>query len=178
MIRKELHQTSVIDVLGQAQIPETTVMEPFSAIYIGPEGRLTLGERNIFYPHSAIRIDQGSMTTGIEVSFGPGCQIYEPRGGLTIGDHCMIGGGTIMCGVNHGWESLDRPMRHQPPTVAPIVLEDDVWIGMGVLVLPGVRIGRGSIIAAGAIVTRDIPPGSVAAGQPARVTRRRAEAGS
>jgi acetyltransferase-like isoleucine patch superfamily enzyme len=90
----------------------------------------------------------------------------------------MIGGGTIMCGVNHGWESLDRPMRHQPPTVAPIVLEDDVWIGMGVLVLPGVRIGRGSIIAAGAIVTRDIPPGSVAAGQPARVTRRRAEAGS
>jgi acetyltransferase-like isoleucine patch superfamily enzyme len=176
MIRRGIHASAVVDCLGSVHLPNSTVLEPLAVVYVGPSGRLTLGEDNILYPHASIRIDQGEMVTGREVSFGPGCHIYEPRAGLTIGDHCMIGGGTVICGVNHGFDRTDRPMRHQPPVLAPIILEDDVWLGMGVMILPGVRIGRGSVIGAGSVVTRDVPPYSIGAGVPFVVHRRRAAA--
>jgi acetyltransferase-like isoleucine patch superfamily enzyme len=64
----------------------------------------------------------------------------------------------------------DRPPR--PATLTrPVVIEDDVWIGMGALILKGVRVGRGSVIAAGAVVTRDVPANSIAAGNPAAIVR-------
>jgi maltose O-acetyltransferase len=64
-------------------------------------------------------------------------------------------------------------MRHQPMTALPIVIEDNVWIGMGVKLLPGITIGQGSIIGAGSVVTENIPPYSVAMGSPCRVTKDR-----
>jgi acetyltransferase-like isoleucine patch superfamily enzyme len=64
-------------------------------------------------------------------------------------------------------------MRDQPTNNLPVVIEDDVWIGMGVKLLPGIRIGTGSIIGAGSVVTNDIPPYSIAMGTPCRVTKQR-----
>ena len=173
MIRKGIHATAVIDVQGKAILPETTVMEPQAVIFVGPDGTIELGEQNTLYPQCSIRIDKGWMRTGVEVSFGPGVMIYEPRGGLEIGDHCMIAAGTAICGVQHGAERLDIPMRHQPPQVGKIVIEDDVWIGMRVVIFPGVTIGRHSIIGAGSVVTRDIPPRSIAWGSPCEVRQTR-----
>ncbi len=173
MIRRGLHPSAIVDVQGPAVIPETTILEPLAVIYVGPEGRLDLGARNILYPHVSLRIDKGWMRTGDDVSFGPGVMIYEPRAGLEIGHHCMIAGGTAICGVNHNATDIDVPMRNQSTTVAKIVIEDDVWLGMRVVVMPGVVIGRGSIIGAGSVVTRDIPPYSVAWGTPCEVQRTR-----
>lgn len=173
MIRKGIHPSAVVDVEGPCIIPDSTIMEPLAVIFVGPHGRLTLGERNTLYPHVSIRIDKGWMTTGEEVSFGPGVLIYEPRAGLTIGNHCLIAGGVKICGVQHG-RAGDIPMRHQPAEAAPIVIEDDCWLGMGVIVMPGVTIGRGSVIGAGSVVTKDIPPGSVAWGSPCTVRKDRA----
>jgi len=173
MIRRGTHPTAVVDVTGESVLPESTVLEPLAVVYVGPRGRLSLGERNILYPHASIRIDEGQMVTGAEVSFGPGCHVYEPRGGLEIGDYCLIGGGSLICGVNHGLARLDLPMRHQPAEAGRIVIEDDVWLGMGVVVLPGVRIGRGAVIGAGSVVTRDIPGYSIAMGSPCTVRGRR-----
>ncbi len=173
MIRKGIHPSAVIDILGKATIPDSTILEPLSVIYVGSTGKVSLGDYNILYPHSSIRIDQGYMVTGKEVSFGPGCHIYEPRGGLEIGNHCMIGGGSLICGVSHGTGRIDVPMRHQDVQAAKIVIEDDVWLGMGVVVLPGVHIGNGSIIGAGSVVTCHIPSYSVATGVPCIVRRTR-----
>jgi maltose O-acetyltransferase len=64
-------------------------------------------------------------------------------------------------------------MREQPANPLPVVLEDDVWLGMGVIVLPGVRIGRGAIIGAGAVVTKDVPPYAIAHGLPCQVVGER-----
>lgn len=171
MIRKGIHPSAVVENLGPASIPETTIIEPLAVVFVGERGRLQLGEMNIIYPGATIRIDQGWMETGIEVSFGSGCHIYEPRGGLTIGDHCMIGGGVLICGVNHGHASRSVPMRKQAFEAAPIVIGKDVWIGMGAIVLPGVTVGDGAIVGAGAVVTSDVPPGFVVGGVPARPVR-------
>jgi acetyltransferase-like isoleucine patch superfamily enzyme len=173
MIRTGIHPSAVVDVLGKATLPATTVLEPQSVIFVGAGGTLELGERNILYPHASIRIDNGWMKTGKDVSFGPGVIIYEPRGGLEIGNHCLIAGGVAICGTEHGTERVDIPMREQTAKVGRIVLEDDVWLGMRVVITPGVTIGRGSIIGAGSVVTRDIPPYSVAWGTPCEVRRKR-----
>jgi len=173
MIEKSIHKSAVIDVLGRAEIPPTTIMEPCSVIYIGPNAWIVLGDNNIMYPNSSIRIDKGWMKTGVEVSFGPGVQIYEPRAGLEIGDYCMIGAGTLICGVNHGIADPEIPMRHQQPVGEIIIIEDDVWIGMGVVILPGIRIGKGAVIGAGSVATKDVPPLSVGSGVPFSPRRQR-----
>src|SRR5678816_116928 len=112
------------------------------------------------------------MVAGDDVSFGSGCHIYEPRAGLTIGDCCMIGGGVLICGVNHGTAS-GVTMRRQESKALPVVIGDDVWIGMGAVITPGVTIGSGAIIAAGAVVTKDVLPCALVAGVPARFIRNR-----
>jgi acetyltransferase-like isoleucine patch superfamily enzyme len=173
MIRRGVHPSAVVESFGVLDLPSSTVVEPHSVIFIGERGSLTLGAMNTLYPAVTIRIDQGSMTTGEEVSFGSGCHIYEPRAGLTIGHHCMIGGGVLICGVNHGYLDKDTHMRHQIPSNAPVVIGDDVWIGMGAVILPGVTIGSGAIIAAGAVVTGDVRPMAIVKGIPARLSKYR-----
>ena len=176
MISKGIHPTAVVEYFGSVSLPESTIIEPQAVIFVGERGKLLLGELNIIYPGATIRIDQGWMETGAEVSFGPGCHIYEPRAGLTIGNHCLIGGGVLICGVNHGYAADGIPMRRQPFRAAPIVIGHDVWIGMGAIILPGVTIGDGAIVSAGAVVTADVEPGAVVVGVPARLTKTRHKA--
>lgn len=92
---------------------------------------------------------------------------------VTIGNDCLIAPGCHITDVNHGFASLDEPMRTQPYTSKKVVIEDDVWFGAGVSVLPGVTIGKGSIIGARAVVSKSIPPYSIAFGVPAKVYRSR-----
>jgi len=80
-------------------------------------------------------------------------------GRATVGNNCHIGAGAVLAGVI------------EPPSAQPVIIEDDVLIGANAVVLEGVRVGKGSVVAAGAIVTQDIPPYSVAAGVPARVIK-------
>jgi acetyltransferase-like isoleucine patch superfamily enzyme len=74
---------------------------------------------------------------------------------------------------NHVYTDPDTPIRLQGVTRRGIVVEDDCWIGAGSMILDGVRISRGCVVAAGAVVTRDVPPYSVVAGVPARVIKSR-----
>jgi maltose O-acetyltransferase len=95
-------------------------------------------------------------------------------GPLVVGDDVMMGPRCLLVSDSHQIEDTSVPMARQGFT-APrtIVIEDDVWIGAGVTVLAGVRIGHGSVVGAGSVVTKDVPPWSVAAGNPARVVRQR-----
>ena len=80
-------------------------------------------------------------------------------GRATVGKNCHIGAGTVLAGVI------------EPPSATPVIVEDDVLIGANAVVLEGVRIGKGAVVAAGAIVTKDVPPNTVVAGTPARVIK-------
>jgi acetyltransferase-like isoleucine patch superfamily enzyme len=88
----------------------------------------------------------------------------QGAGGIRFGDRIMLGPRVTLITANHD-------VRTRLGLVAPIRIEDDVWIGAGAVVLPGVTIGRGSIVAAGAVVARDVGPGVLVGGVPARVIK-------
>lgn len=101
------------------------------------------------------------------------------HGTITIGDDVMMGPRCTMLSRDHAVDDTSRPMNQQGfGEDRPIVVEDDVWFGANVTVTAGVRIGRGSVVAAGAVVTRDVPPYSIVGGVPARVLRSRLPGGS
>ncbi|MDT8388831.1 MAG: acyltransferase [Thiogranum sp.] len=119
--------------------------------------------------------DGGSLNIGARTTIQPRCQISAYTGPIRIGEDVQIGPGCAFYPYNHGM-SVEQSMQQQPlVTRGGIVIEDDVWLGYGVIVLDGVRIGAGAVIGAGSVVTADIPPGAVAAGVPARVIRLRNE---
>lgn len=92
--------------------------------------------------------------------------------GVTIGDRVLLGANcTVTDSDHHPVDYLERRKAGGKIKTAPIIIEDDVWVGMNATILKGVRIGRGSVVAAGAVVTRDVPPLSIVAGVPARVIR-------
>ena len=92
---------------------------------------------------------------------------------VTFGDNVIVGPNAMFCAASHPIHPDCRFHNGDFPILsAPITVGDNVWIGGGVIVLPGVTIGSGSVIGAGSVVTRDIPPMSVAAGSPCRVLRK------
>ena len=114
---------------------------------------------------------------GAVVKIGANTRIYgtciHAFASVEIGRNCLIAGNCqIMDANGHELSFTDvdnRPFTADEPI--PIVIEDSVWLGSGTIVTPGVRVGRGSVIGAGSVVTRDIPPMCLAAGNPARVIR-------
>lgn len=91
---------------------------------------------------------------------------------ITIGKRVAIGANTTITDTDfHPLDPIERWKNPAGGKTAPVVIEDDVFIGMNCLILKGVTIGRGSVIGAGSVVTSDIPPGVIAAGNPARVIR-------
>ncbi|WP_445281736.1 sugar O-acetyltransferase [Streptomyces sp. DSM 118148] len=88
---------------------------------------------------------------------------------ITIGEDCQIGPGVQLLTPTHPLEP--RPRRDKLEAARPITIGDNVWIGGGAIVLPGVTIGENSVIGAGAVVTKDVPANVVAVGNPARVVR-------
>ena len=87
----------------------------------------------------------------------------------TIGDNCSIGPYTAILASGHDWSDPDTPVLLQGRSIGNITIEDNVWIGAHVTVMDGVTIGANSVVSANSVVTHDLPPYSVAAGQPARV---------
>lgn len=96
------------------------------------------------------------------------------RGKFSIGEYCAIAPNCSIIGVNHGFSDLEAPIKKQPVTSkGGIVVENNVWVGANCVVLDGVTIGEGSVIGAGSIVTKSIPPYSIAVGNPCKVIKSR-----
>lgn len=116
--------------------------------------------------------NEGSISVGSHSWIGPQCIIYG-NGHVKIGSNVMIAAKTTINTISHNHSLLDVPMSQQGINTAPVVIEDDVWIGLNTTILQGVTIGKGAIVGAGAVVTKDVPPYSIAVGVPAKVSSQR-----
>jgi acetyltransferase-like isoleucine patch superfamily enzyme len=123
------------------------------------------------YPHVFMLHTYG-LSFGRGLSINTGVHI-DARGGLTIGNYVMIGPNSTIVSSEHDLSVSAEPMAERNHLFRPVVIEDDVWIGANVVVCGGVRIGHGSVIGAGAVVTSDIPPMVIAGGVPAVVLKSR-----
>lgn len=113
---------------------------------------------------------------GIEIGdktfIGP-FTVIQGQGGTMIGSGCLIAGHCYIVPSNHIFSNPDIPIKEQGETQQGITIEDDVWVGAGTVILDAVRVGRGSIIGAGSVVTKSIPEQTVAFGVPAKPVRKR-----
>lgn len=107
-----------------------------------------------------------NITLGKNVFINSACH-FQDQGGVTIEDGCLIGPQVEFATINHGQDPARRSDNH----FAPIHLKKGVWIGAHATILPGVTIGENSIVAAGAVVTKDVPANVIVAGVPARVMK-------
>ncbi len=121
----------------------------------------------------------GRIEIGDRVAFNTNVHINAEVGGrISIGNDCLIGPNVVLRTANHRFERSDIPIREQGHILGDLFIDDDVWLGANVVVIGGVRIGRGVVVAAGAVVTRDVPPMVVVGGVPAKVIKTRALSGT
>jgi acetyltransferase-like isoleucine patch superfamily enzyme len=135
-------------------------------------GRLCLGDRCELSNQVVLHPYGGAITLGPDVHLGPGTVIYG-HGGVEIGERCLIAMHCRILSSNHTVPAIGTDIRSQPDLLLPTRIGHDVWLGASVTVLGGVTIGDGCVVGAGAVVTRDLPAGSIAFGVPARVVRHR-----
>ncbi len=123
-----------------------------------------------------VNIEQGAMITSLtEVGDYSGVGINAKlHGKVVIGKDVMMGPDVVIHTRNHAFISTDIPMRKQGfMEENPVFIGDDVWIGERVIILPGVHVGKGAILGAGAVVTKDVPEYAVMGGNPAKVLKYR-----
>jgi acetyltransferase-like isoleucine patch superfamily enzyme len=108
-----------------------------------------------------------NINVGENVFINSGCR-FQDQGGITIGDGVLIGHNVVLATLNHDIDPRKRNTMHP----APITIGKDVWIGANATVVPGVTIGDGAIIAAGAVVTKDVPPNVIVGGVPAKILKK------
>ncbi len=145
-----------------------------------PSG-ITIGDNSFVMHHTMLHVFNFRNLPQAGIRIGKNCFIGEfnvvrGQGGVWIGNDVYTGPMVQIVAVNHVYDDPARPMRQQGITAKGIVIEDDVWIGANAVVLDGVTIGRGSVIGAGAVVAKDIPPYSIAVGAPAKPIKDRREA--
>jgi acetyltransferase-like isoleucine patch superfamily enzyme len=133
---------------------------------------IRLGDNVSIRENALVSANQGHVSIGDHSWVGANSVIHG-NGGVDIGSHVLIASHCVINTVSHNFDRTDTPMSRQGLNTDPVVIEDDVWLGTGAVILQGVRVGRGSIVGAGAIVTKSLPPYSIALGVPARVTGNR-----
>jgi maltose O-acetyltransferase len=118
----------------------------------------------IHYPHR--------LTIGSNVGIASFSQL-NAAGGIAIGSNVLLGPQVVVWSQNHLYEDASVPICEQGYQQLRVEIEDDVWVGAGAIILPGIRLGRGTVVAAGSVVIRSTEPYTVVAGVPARVVKRR-----
>lgn len=134
-------------------------------------GRWCQLEHGVYFHFDGIYTPDRAILLGDHCFVGSGCE-FNVSLRVRIGDNCLIAAGTRFIDHDHGL-SVDCPMKDQPTISAAIEVGSDVWIGANCIILKGVHIGDGAVIAAGSVVTKSVPARAIVAGVPARLIRMR-----
>lgn len=133
---------------------------------------IDIGDNVFVGRNTIIYCQNGDVEIGDNANIGSNCQIFSARK-VEIGKNVLIAAYTYLVGGGHIYEDTELPIIEQGRTASGIKIGDNVWLGASVKVLDGVTIGEGAIIAAGAVVTGDIPPFAIAGGIPAKIIKLR-----
>ena len=134
-----------------------------------PYRRFWLGRRSVVESYCCINNAVGDVTIGDYSRIGIHCTVIGP---VSIGNHVNLAQGITVTALNHNFSDTTQRIDQQGITTRPVVIADDVWIGANAVILPGVTIGQHAVVAAGAVVTKDVPPYSVVGGVPATVLKK------
>ena len=141
--------------------------------------KVVIGARSSIHQDCLIEAGKGGiLQIGEDTHIQPRCQFSAYVGSIKIGNNVQIAPGCAFYPYDHGFSSSEPIFKQPLKTKGGIIIEDDVWLSFGVKVLDGVRIGKGAVVGAGSLVTRDIPEGAIATGMPARVIMTRKQLGN
>ncbi|MEI6048258.1 MAG: acyltransferase [Bacteroidota bacterium] len=145
-----------------------TVIRRHTRIDVFPWNKFSTGQKCTIEDFVTINNGVGDVIIGNNSRIGIGNTLIGP---ICIGNDVIFAQNIVLSGLNHGYQDVHTPIKNQAVTKSPIKIEDEVWIGANSVVVAGVTIGKHSVIAAGSVVTKDIPPFSVAVGNPCRVIK-------
>ena len=133
-----------------------------------PYRHFSLGQKSVIESYSCINNAVGDVIIGDHTRIGLHNTIIGP---VTIGSHVNLAQGITVTALNHNFEAPERRIDEQGVSTQQVTIGDDIWIGANAVVLPGVTVGNHCVIAAGAVVTKDVPPHSLVAGVPAKIIK-------
>jgi len=133
-----------------------------------PYRKFSLGRRSVVESYACINNAVGDVIIGDYTRIGLHCTVIGP---VTIGSHVNLAQGITITALNHSFEDTAKRIDEQGITTKQVVIGDDVWIGTNAVILPGVTVGCHSVVAAGAVVTKDVPDHSLVAGVPAKIIK-------
>ncbi|MBQ8065428.1 MAG: acyltransferase [Prevotella sp.] len=133
-----------------------------------PYRRFRLGRGSVVESFCCINNAVGDVIVGDHSRVGIHCTVIGP---VCIGSHVNLAQGITVTALNHHFADTQRRIDEQGVATRPVIISDDVWIGANAVVLPGVTIGRHAVVAAGAVVTKDVPDYAVVGGVPAKIIK-------
>lgn len=139
---------------------------------IVPFNKFSLGDYSVIEDFCCINNAVGDLYIGHHTRIGLHNTIIGP---VNIGNHVNLAQGVVVSGLNHNFQDTNKRIDEQGVSTLPITIHDDVWIGANAVITAGVTIGRHSVVAAGSVVTKDVPEYTVVAGSPARVIKKMKE---
>jgi carbonic anhydrase/acetyltransferase-like protein (isoleucine patch superfamily) len=161
---------------SQIHLGNRVYLDQSAYLHGGPQG-INIGDRSIVMHGAVLHVYNFRGLPHAGITIGQDCLIGEysvirGQGGVTIGDRVYTSPFTQIIAVNHVFSDPSRPFTEQGITAEGIVIEDDVWLGASAVITDGVRIGKGAVVAAGAVVTADVAPHTVVGGVPAKVIKK------
>jgi acetyltransferase-like isoleucine patch superfamily enzyme len=133
-----------------------------------PYRKFSLGDYSVVESFSCINNAVGDVVIGDHTRVGLHNTVIGP---VTIGSHVNLAQGITITALNHNFGDKSQRIDDQGISTDPVIVGDDIWIGANAVILPGVNIGHHSVVAAGAVVTKDVPPHSLVAGVPAKIIK-------
>ena len=164
----------LILILRGAKVPFSAKISIFK---INWPHQLSIGQNCVFENNLAFKYDSiwrkgSNIIIGDNVFIGHNTE-FNISERISIGNDCLIASNCKFIDHDHGFSVVNKPVRLQEPKISPIIIEDNVWIGTSCIILKGVTIGSGSIIGAGSLVNRNVPPNEIWCGSPASQKKKR-----
>ena len=134
-----------------------------------PFNKFSIGDYSVVEDYSILNNAVGNIHIGSHTRIGLSNTVIGP---IEIGNNVNFAQNIVLSGLNHNFRDVEKPIDEQGVSTSPILIDDDVWIGANSVIVAGVTIGKHAVIGAGSVVTKDVPPYSIAVGNPAQVIKK------